>query len=505
MTPLRLLALVSLLGAAACAGSQTRVIDNDRRVTRPLAAATDPELIQMTGEPTASLVAANATSELGVRVRIAARELPGAKRPPLNLGLVLDTSGSMEGKAIAELRRSARQLVEKLRPGDRVSVVTFHSRAEVLVPGTVIDAASRPRVLAAIETIRATGTTDLVAGLAAGLVQVQAGQVQAGQVQAGQVRTEQGGKAIHRIVLLSDGIPNATAQLPSVVAGIRQYGFSITTLGLGIDYDTALMTRLAQDTGGTFHYVEEPEQVAAVFDDELTRMTTAVGKNLVLTLSPGPGVTFQPMPGLTIGGDGKAYATLGDLPAGEVRDLMIPIRVAARGDASIAELVDATLDFEDVVNEAGRLQRTAFVSVKASSDAAEVRRAVKIELEAARVRTAAASAILEAIALARQGAIAQAEARITAAIAAVRAAAARLGDADLEPIVRELEDVSKQLAQLVVPVPQVGLQDASPARNLAGGPAPSRPAAPATAPAPVERKLRRAQEKASATVTGEAL
>ncbi len=500
MTPLRLLALVSLLGAAACAGSQTRVIDNDRRVTRPLAAATDPELIQMTGEPTASLVAANATSELGVRVRIAARELPGAKRPPLNLGLVLDTSGSMEGKAIAELRRSARQLVEKLRPGDRVSVVTFHSRAEVLVPGTVIDAASRPRVLAAIETIRATGTTDLVAGLAAGLVQVQAG-----QVQAGQGRTEQGGKAIHRIVLLSDGIPNATAQLPSVVAGIRQYGFSITTLGLGIDYDTALMTRLAQDTGGTFHYVEEPEQVAAVFDDELTRMTTAVGKNLVLTLSPGPGVTFQPMPGLTIGGDGKAYATLGDLPAGEVRDLMIPIKVAARGDASIAELVDATLDFEDVVNEAGRLQRTAFVSVKASSDAAEVRRAVKIELEAARVRTAAASAILEAIALARQGAIAQAEARITAAIAAVRVAAARLGDADLEPIVRELEDVSKQLAQLVVPVPQVGLQDASPARNLAGGPAPSRPAAPATAPAPVERKLRRAQEKASATVTGEAL
>lgn len=494
MTPLRLLALVSLLGAA-CAGPRTRVIDNDRRVTRPLAAATDPELIEMTGEPTASLVTANATSELGVRVRITARELPGAKRPPLNLELVLDTSGSMEGKAIDELRRSARQLVEKLRPGDRVSVVAFHSRAEVLVPGTVIDAASQPRVLAAIETIRATGTTDLAAGLAAGLA----------QVQAGQGRTEQGGKAIHRIVLLSDGVPNASAQLPAIVAGIRQYGFSITTLGLGIDYDTALMTRLAQDTGGTFHYVEEPEQVAAVFDDELTRMTTAVGKNLVLTLSPGPGVTFQPMPGLSIGGDGKAYATLGDLPAGEVRDLMIPIQVAARGDASTAELVDAALAFDDVVNGAGRLQRAAFVSVKASSDAAEVRRAVKIDLEAARVRTAAASAILEAIALARHGAIAQAEARIAAAIAAVRAAAARLGDADLAPIVRELEDVSKQLAQLVVPVPQVGLQDASPAREPAGVRRPTRPAAPATAPAPVERKLRRAQERASATVTGEAL
>jgi Ca-activated chloride channel family protein len=480
MTPHRWIVLATFLGAAAC-GSAHR----EHRVSRPLAAATDPKLIEMTGEPTTSLVAANAASELAVRLRIEARALPGAQRPPLNLGLVLDTSGSMEGKAIDELRRSAKQLVEKLRPGDRLAVVTFGSRAEVLVPGTVIDAASGRRALEAIDAIRATGTTDLAAGLAAGLAQVQAGQGQAP-------------KAIHRIVLLSDGVPNASAQLPSIVAGIRQYGFSITTLGLGVDYDTGLMTQLAQDTGGTFHYVEEPEQVAAVFDDELARMTTAVGKNLVLTLSPGPGVTFQPMPGLELGGDGKAYAQLGDLPAGEARDLMIPIKVAARGDASTAELVDATLAFDDVVNQAGRLQRAAFVSVKASSDAAAVRGAVKIDLEVARVRTAAASAILEAIGLARQGAIAQAQARIAAAAAAVRAAAGRLEDAALGDVVRELEDVGKQLAQLVVPAPQVTIHDAP------GG---SRPelmmTAPATAPAPVERRLRRAQEKASATVSGD--
>ena len=491
MTPLRWVALVSLLGAAACGASNHRVVSNERRAPGPLVAAADPNLIEMTGEPTATLVAASATSDLGVRVRISAGELPGAKRPPLNLGLVLDTSGSMEGKAIVELKRSARQLVEKLRPGDRVSVVTFNSRADVLVPGTVIDAANARRVLDAIETIRATGTTDLAAGLAAGLQQVSAGQ---------------GRKAIHRIVLLSDGVPNASAQLPSIVAGIRRYGFSITTLGLGIDYDTALMTQLAHDTGGTFHYVEEPEQVAAVFDDELTRMTSVVGKNLVLSLSPGPGVTFQPMPGLAIGGDGKAYASLGDLPAGEVRDLMIPIKVAARGSASTAELVDAELVFDDVVNQAGRLRRTAFVAVKASADAAEVRSAIRIDLEVARVRTTAASAILEAIALARQGQIAPAQARIAAAAAAVRAAAGRLGDAGLLDVLRELEDVSKQLAQLVVPPPSELVTDATlqAVPGLAVGVVPARVAPmPATAPAPVERKLRRLQEKASATVSGE--
>jgi Ca-activated chloride channel family protein len=496
MTPLRLLALASILGAAACGGSRPHVVSNERRAPGPLVAAVDPKLIELTAEPTAGLIAASAASELGVRVRISAGELPHARRPPLNLGLVLDTSGSMEGKAIDELRRSAKRLIEKLRPGDRVSVVTFGSRADVLVPGTVIDAAAGRRMLEAIDTIRATGTTDLAAGLAAGLQQVAAGHDP---------------KAIHRIVLLSDGVPNSSAQLPALVAGIRQRGFSITTLGLGIDYDTALMAQLAHDTGGTFHYVEEPEQVAAVFDDELTRMTTVVGKNLVLALSPGPGVAFQPMPGLAIGGDGKAYAQLGDLPAGEVRDLVIPIRVTARGSASTAELVDAELAFDDVVNNAGRFQRTAFVSVKASADLAEVRASIKLDLEVARVRTAAASAILEAIALARQGQIAPAQARIAAAATAVRAAAAKLGNADLAPVLRELEDVSKQLAQLVVPPPVI-VSDAAAdlstppldgGSGLVARPALPRPVQPATAPPAVERKLRRLQEKASATVGGE--
>jgi hypothetical protein len=152
-----------------------------------------------------------------------------------------------------------------------------------------------------------------------------------------------------------------------------------------------------------------------------------------------------------------------------------------------------------MVNPAGRLARAAFVSVKASADAAEVRRSVKIDLEVTRVRTAAAGAILEAIGLARQGQIAQAQARIAAAAAAVRSAVARLKNAELGDVIRELEEVGKQLAQLVAPAPQVtahGHRGGAPQALDALG-------APAMAPPAVERKLRRMQEKASAAVSGE--
>lgn len=440
-----------------------------------LSQASDPKLVVMTVDPTTSLIASSTTTQLGVRIQVRALDLPGANRPRLNLALVLDTSGSMDGTTIDALRTSATNVVSAMRDGDRVSLIAFHSRVDLLAPNTVLDPASRPRVLAAIGKITARGTTDLAAGLAAGLQQVQAGRLPNG---------------INRIVLLSDGVPNSSTNLPGLIASAHGAGIGITTLGLGNDYDSTLLAQMARDTGGGFHYIEEPGAVAAVFENELTRMSTVVGRNLSLSLSPGPGVAILPMPGLAIGGDGRAQATLGDLAAGETRDLMIPVTVVGRADGSIAELVDLELSFDDMIGHSGRRQREAFVSLKASSDKAAVAAAVKLDLEVQRIRTTAAGAILEAIAMARGNQVDAARSKLAAAASIVRAASTRLADPELAAIAVQIDEVAKQLAQLVVPQAIVGDRQA---------PGLDRPA---MAPAPVESKLRRVEDEASKALSG---
>jgi Ca-activated chloride channel homolog len=469
-------AWIALL-AASCAAKQPKLAAENHAA--PLAASVDPKLVEMTVEATTALLDAGDHNELGLRVRIVGKGLPDAKRPPLNLGLVLDTSGSMEGDAIKAVRDSAKGLLAKLRDGDRISIVAFHSRADVLVENRVISATTRAQVEHAIEGIQARGTTDLASGLAAGLSQVARNQVATG---------------INRIVLLSDGVPNNQLDLQATINSIHQHGISVTSLGLGIDYDTKLMTQIARDTGGAFHYLEQPDEVAAVFDDELTKMTTIVGRNLQLVLEPGPNVKFQPLPGFTLSPDGKLLALVGDLAAGETRDLMFPLAVAARGEGATAEIALATLTFDDVIGLSGQQKREDFVALKTSNDGAAIKAAVKIGLEAARVRATAAGATLEAISLARSGQIEPARKRIGEAIAMVRAAAKKLGDKELEQLVKELDELANDLAK-IVPPPAVQVIGTTTAIDTASPP-------PAMAPMAIEPRLRRAEENASEKVRG---
>jgi len=384
----------------------------------------------------------------------------------------------MEGAPIDALRASARELADKLRDGDHLSVVVFHSKSEVLVPNVAVSQANRKTIDRAIASIHATGTTDLVGGLSLGLVQLNAGIMPNG---------------INRIVLLSDGVPNSSIALPQTVAMIRQAGVSVTSLGFGIDYDTTLMTQIARDTGGAFHYLEQADQVAKVFDAELVKMKSSVARNLQLEIEPGPGVTIAAMPGLAVGADGKLYAAIGDLPAGETRDLMIPVRVTARGEGSTAELAQATLHFEDVIGKSGVRERGAFVAVKASTNATAIAGAIKIDLEVARVRSAAAAAILQALALARSGQIQPARQSLIAATAIVKAAAKTYRDADLDQLVKQLGEIEQEIAQIVVLAAPQNHGDARPQQEQ-----------PATAPSPaVESNLRRAEDKANATMRGE--
>ncbi len=436
------------------------------------AAAGDPHLIEMSSETTTSLVPAGSPSELAIRIRVSAARMPSASRPPLDLVLLLDTSGSMEGASIEGLRHAAHDLIERMSPRDRLAVVTFDSQAQVLVASTELTGQARVTALDVVDHLRARGTTDLGDGLALALQQVAAGRV---------------ASSIDRIVLVGDGVPNDPTPIPGLVDQARSARVSITTLGLGLDFDEGLLGQMAMQTGGVYRFVDKPEAVADVFDHELTRMQTVVGKNLYLQIQPGPGVTIDDMPGLTPSGAAR-YAMLGDLAAGEMRDVIVPIHVTGHHDGATVELVDAVLTFDDSAGGSGSQKRDTFASAKASGDPDAVKNAVKVEIELARARAAAASTILQAIAMARSGQMAPARAALDAAEKSARAAVIRFDDPELRELIEQLVEVRNHLADLV-PQQQI-VKPGSPV------PMPSAADAPAMASPATERILRNAHAKA---------
>lgn len=450
------------------------------------------ELIELAAEPTAELVLAGETSQLAVRVRVSAGNLPGGDRPPLNLVLVMDTSGSMIGEPIESARQAARDLIARLSPEDRIAIVAFHTRAEVVVPTMQMTPLGRAKADLEVRLLEARGTTDLQSGLAVGLDLVQQGHTPG---------------STDRIVLVGDGVPNDASQLPALVARARASRIAITTLGLGVEFDDVLLADLALDTGGTYTFVDDVAEVAAVFDDEIVRMKQVVAQNVVVTLTPGPGVSLEAVPGVEISGPSRV-AWLGDLAAGEIRDVIVPLSALGRRDGAAVELVDVMLSYEDAVDHRGTRIDGAFVAARASSDQAAVAASVKLPLEQARRRAAAASAILEAIRRARAGDVDGGLALLTTAEAETRAAAEQLADPELTAFAERMKELKKSLASVAVALlDQTKQQDGNVRYSAAIAPAPAEAATATPARAfssdrDVEVQIRAVHDEANLELRG---
>ncbi len=489
LTPTRLAFLAAAVLAAACHPPRT-----DRKVadqtTPPPLRAPQRSLVELSAHGTSTLVSVKGDKGYAVRLRVTAPPLAATDRPPLHLALVLDTSGSMEGAAIDAARGAAHTLIDKMGPRDQVALVAFHSRSEVVVPMGGLDPAGRARVHAAIDGLRAHGTTDLSAGLAAGLTEVGRGHT---------------ADSLDRVVLLSDGVPNDGQALPQLVAHAAQQRIPIAALGVGIEFDEALLGRIAHDTGGIYRYAPEPAQLAAVFDEEIMRMQRMVASNLQLTLRPGPGVTFGDAPWLQANGSGR-LAVLGDLAAGETRDVFVPVTLGAHSAGASIEVLDADLTFLDVATGAAE-QRQAFVGVKASDDAQAVAASVVIDLAAGRARAEAAGVILQAIGLARQGQLEQADKLLTEGERVARATADKTQDDELRTLASRMADVRRNLVHLrtagvveVVPPQLLGRDQPRPAPASAY-PLARRPTAPA--PAEAEAAIKAAYDASAETLRGD--
>lgn len=201
------------------------------------------------------------------------------RRLPVNIALVLDRSGSMKGRRLARAKEAAAMALDRLGLDDVISLVAYNHNVDVLVPSTRVRNHSALKL--AIERLTAGGRTALYAGVKEG---------------GRQVQEYRQARRVSRVILLSDGLANVGPSKPSELAALgaelARDGISVTTIGLGLQYNEDLMTKLALASDGNHAFARTPDDLVRIFNSEFGDVLSVVAQDVEITIDCLPG--FRP-------------------------------------------------------------------------------------------------------------------------------------------------------------------------------------------------------------------
>jgi Ca-activated chloride channel family protein len=238
--------------------------------------------------------AAQSSSQRQLAISISA--IPGEfdQNLPLNLCLILDTSGSMYGEPMNTVIQAVEQLLDQLKPGDgvtpnvgdRISIVAFAGTAEVIIPNQIVqDIESIKAQLK--EKLKAAGGTVIAEGLSLGITELMKGTK--GAVSQAFLLTDGHGDEGLRIWKWQIG-PSDDKRCLELAKKATKVNLTINTLGFGHDWNHDLLEDIADAGGGSLAYIEYPEQVVNQFGRLFRRIQSVGLTNAHLLLSLVPGV-----------------------------------------------------------------------------------------------------------------------------------------------------------------------------------------------------------------------
>lgn len=284
---------------------------------------------------------------------------PIPDRPAVNLAVVLDRSGSMSGAKLERAKEAAIAALYRLDARDRFALITYDDTVKTVVPAQ--SAANAESIEPLIRSIEAGGSTSLFGGVSQG---------------AAEIRRALDPHFVHRIILLSDGRANRGPQTPDDLgrlgAALFKDGISVSTVGIGNDYNEDLMTQLALNSDGNTYFVQHSDELPRIFAVELRRLLSVVAKRVKVTIECPEGIR----PIRLIGRDGRIHAhrvelSLNQLYGKQQKYALLEVEIPAVMAGETRHIATANVSYENAVEHV-RQFATARAEARFTSEELEV-------------------------------------------------------------------------------------------------------------------------------------
>jgi Ca-activated chloride channel homolog len=302
------------------------------------------------------------------------------KRPPLNLSMVIDRSGSMAGQPLKNAIKAALLCIEHLTAADILSIVVYDDEVDTLFsPQPILN---KDIVRTVIKQIQAGGCTNLSGGWLRGCEHVQ---------------SHLNKSMIHRVLLLTDGQANVGITDIKVLVNTAQQkiieNVATTTLGFGSHFNEDLLINMATAGGGNFYFIQSPDDMAEVFRIELDSLGTLVAQDLTVTLQPNHPVSVNAIlnnyPQQVT--DQGVEIKLGDVYENEGKNLVVNLTLPPYAQLGTVPILQMNYRYQAIVEDIIQ-QHTGNLPVDISVITASEAQAIKPNLtvieQASRLRVA---------------------------------------------------------------------------------------------------------------------
>ncbi|MBE3519662.1 MAG: VWA domain-containing protein [Firmicutes bacterium] len=233
----------------------------------------EPSSIALNVRLSHALIPPHTPQTLWALIELEARPVPSRKnkRIPINIGLVLDRSGSMSGEPLEYVKKAARFVVDHMGPEDKFSLTVFDDQVETIVPQAAVT--NKELIRSLINQIQPGGSTNLSGGFLRGCQEV--------------MKETRSGQS-NRVVLLTDGMANVGITDPSLLAAkaqsMAEKGLLVSAVGVGREFNEDLLIAMCEAGRGNYYYVKNADEIPTVFAKEMRGLLKITAQNVRVTL-----------------------------------------------------------------------------------------------------------------------------------------------------------------------------------------------------------------------------